>query len=287
MTTLEKQLTSCTLSKQCKSDLRHHIYEVEAESIKLPKIAVTQSDAELPTAVTTNTLNFSRKYSLDKRKKENESTAGRYLTQKHEKAELLATLATSASTNGTYFKKCSRKYHDQEKTRDPFPESRNRTEISGRDMDFVYRYAEALTKAKLERPQPVSDADVTATDAYITAFRSYTGREPTAQDLEEVGRLHFGFNELGDVGVVSKPHSCYPHIHISGYRTHPTRCRNQVYMPEVPAVKAARRQFPGPIPTNTHTKYSSTVASNGMYQPGHVQPATLKRNAVDTVVGSK
>jgi hypothetical protein len=170
---------------------------------------------------------------------------------------------------------------------DPFQASRSRAELSGKDRDFVHRYAEAATQSTIERPTPSDDASVTANEAYKMAFRKYTGREPTAKELEEVTRLNFTFDANGNVGVIQKPHSCYPHTHVSATKTHTTRCANQVYKPEVPAVRAARSQFPGPIPTQSSTKRTPAVAANGTYQTYHQKPTSIKRAAMDSVACSK
>ncbi|KPA79008.1 hypothetical protein ABB37_05551 [Leptomonas pyrrhocoris] len=289
MATLEKLLQSSSLSAQCKSDLRSHVSAVNEESKRLPKQPPTEADADLPSATQMPTDNSFKRRLNDADMEASKERSTRYVSRKQDNEEMVATLsAMSANPSGSYYKKCSTRFVCDDGTRrDPFQASRSRGELSGKDNDFVHRYAEALTKSSIERPAPSDDASVTATEAYKAAFREYTGREPSAKDLAEVDRLTFAFDENGGVGVTQKPHSCYPHMHISSTKTPTTRCTNQVYQPEAPAVRAARSQFPGPIPTWSTTKRSPAVATNGTYQADHQVPMSIKRAALDTMVGSK
>lgn len=289
MATLEKQLQSSSLSPQCKSDLRSHVLSVNAESQKLPKQPPTRADDNLPSATQMPTDNSTKRRLNDADLAASKERGMRYTTRKQGNEELAASLASSGATpSGSYYKKCSNKFVcDDGTTQDPFQASRSRGELSGKDKDFVHRYAEAATQSRIERPAPSDDAAVAATEAYKAAFRRYAGRDPSAKELEEVGRLTFAYDENGEVGVIQKPHSCYPHTHVSATKTHTTRCANQVYSPEVPAVRAARSEFPGPIPTQSSTKRTPALATNGTYQSNHQKPTSLKRAAMDSVVGSK
>lgn len=290
MATLEKQLQSSSLSPQCKTDLRTHVTSVNAESRSLPKKPSTEADAGLPSATQMPTDNSTKRRLSDVDLAASKGRSAQYVSRKQSNEELVATLSSSAGTapGGSYYKKCSHRFvYDDGKQQDPFQATRSRAELSGKDKDFVHRYAEAATHSAMERPSPTDDASVTAVEAYKTAFRQYTGREPSAKELEEVGRLNFAYDENGNVGVIQKPHSCYPHTHLSSTKTYTCRCGNQVYKPEVPAVRAARSEFPGPIPTWSSTKHSPAVATNGTYQADHQRPISIKRAAMDSVVGSK
>ncbi|KAG5477905.1 hypothetical protein LSCM4_05297 [Leishmania orientalis] len=289
MTTLEKQLQSCTLSSQCKADLLNHVEEIEANSRRLPKKMITLPDPNLPSAVMMSTDNSVKRRDAAAAGGANMERSLRYTERKQEKDEMIASRTTSGTNpSGTYFKECSHKFMNGARScSDPFRSSRSRTVLSGKDMDFVYRYASAATGSAIERPVPADEASIAATAAYREAFREYKGRDPTAKEMEESGRLIYAFDENGSVGVLQKPHSCYPHTHISASRTYVRACANQVYPPEAPPVRAARSEFPGPIPTWSSTKRTTTMATNGTYQPGHHQPTSLKREAMDTVVGSR
>ncbi|CBZ27341.1 conserved hypothetical protein [Leishmania mexicana MHOM/GT/2001/U1103] len=289
MATLEKQVQSSTLSKQCRADLLNHLAEVETNSRCLSKKMTTLPDANLPSAATMPTDNSVKRGTRAATAGANMERLLHYTTRKQEKDEMIASRITSdTNLSGTYFKGCSHKFVNGARSwSDPFRTSRNRTALSGKDMDFVYRYAEAATGSAIERPQPADDASVAATAAYREGFRQYKGRDPTAKEMEEAGRLVYAFDENGSVGVLQKPHSCYPHTHISAVKTHIRACPNQVYLPEVPPVRAARSEFPGPIPTWSSTKRTITMATNGTYQPGHHQVRSLKREAMSTVVGSR
>ncbi|KAG5492998.1 hypothetical protein JKF63_01579 [Porcisia hertigi] len=290
MTTLEKQLHSSTLKKQCREDLLIHANEIEANSRRLPKKKTTFPDIDLPPAVTMSTDNsVKRRMSTIATAEVNTERSLNYTARKQRKDELIASCTTSdVNPSGTYFKDCSHKFVNGARSwLDPFQTARRRTVLSRKDMDFVYRYAEAATGSAIERPKPSDDAGVAATTAYREAFRRYKGREPTAQEMEESDRLVYAFDENGSIGIIQKPHTCYPHTHISACKTYPRACRSQVYLPEVPAVRAARTEFPGPIPTWSSTKRTTTMATNGTYRPGHHQPTSLKRDAMSTVVGSR
>lgn len=288
MATLEKQLASSTLSKQCRVDLRNHVSEIETNSKQLSKKPVTLPDPGLPSAVTTLTDNTVKRCKPYPTLSGESQQALTYSTRKGEKDDLLASRTTAGlNPSGTYFKDCSHQFVvGARSSKDPFHASRSRAELSGKDVDFVYRYAEAATGTALARPEPADEASVAATEAYKEAFRKYKGRDPNASELLEAGRLTFAFDENGSVGVIQKPHSCHPHKHISATKKHVTACPNQVYAQEVPPARAARSEFPGPIPTWSTTKRTTTMTTNGTYQPGYHQPTTLKRDAVNTVVGS-
>ncbi|KAG5477670.1 hypothetical protein LSCM1_04963 [Leishmania martiniquensis] len=289
MTTLVEKLQSSTLSDQCKADLLNHVEEIEANSRSLPKKMATLPNANLPSAVMMPTDNTVKRRGSAAASGATTERSLRYTKRKQEKDEMIASRTTSCTNpSGTYFKECSQKFlRGARSWSDPFRTSRSRTVLSGKDMDFVYRYASAVTGSAIERPQPKDEASVTATEAYRAAFREYKGRDPTAKEMEEADRLIYAFDENGNVGVLQKPHSCYPHTHISASKTHVRSCHNQVYPPEVPPVRAARSEFPGPIPTWSNTKRITTMATNGTYQPGHHEPTSLKREAMSTVVGSR
>lgn len=290
MATLEKQLQSSSLSPQCRIDLGSHVTAVNAESCRLPKQPSTQPDPQLPSATEKPTDNSTKRRLSQPDWEASKGRNARYATRKEGGDDLAASLAASgaAGPEGSYYKKCSTRYVCDDGTRqDPFQASRSRGELSGKDKDFVHRYAEAATQSSIARPTSTDDASATAAETYKAAFRQYAGREPTEKEMEEVGRLNFVYDENGNAGVIQKPHSCYPHKHISLSKTHATRCGNQVYAPEVPAVRAARNEFPGPIPTWSSTKRTPAVATNGTYQADHPKPMTIKRAAVDSVVGSK
>ncbi|XQJ27246.1 hypothetical protein NXY56_003237 [Leishmania guyanensis] len=289
MVTLEEQLQSSTLKKQCKEDLLNHVEEIETNSWRLPRKAVTLPDPNLPSAVTMPTDNSVKRRNPAATASTGTERSLRYTATKREKGEMIASRTiTDANPSGTYFKDCSHKFLSGARAwSDPFQTSRSRAVLSGKDMDFVYRYAEALTGSAIERPQPADNASVAATAAYREAFRQYKGRDPTAKEMEEAGRLIYAFDDNGRVGVLQVPHSCYPHTHISAGKTHVRACPNQVYPQEVPPVRAARSEFPGPIPTWSSTKRTTTMATNGTYQPGHHQPTSLKRDAMSTVMGSR
>lgn len=290
MATLEKQLQSSSLSPQCRADLGSHVTSVNAESRRLPTQPATQAEANLPTATVMPTDNSTKRRLSQPELDASKGRSGRYTTRKDGGDDAGATLASSAgaSMGGSYYKKCSTRFVCDDGTRqDPFQASRSRGELSGRDRDFVHRYAEAATQSKIDRPVPTDDASVAAAEAYAAAFQRYAGRAPSAKEMEEAGRLNFAFDENGNAGVVQKPHSCYPHKHISATKTHTTRCGNQVYAPEVPAVRAARSEFPGPIPTWSSTKRTPAVTTNGTYQADHQRPTSIKRAAIDSVVGPK
>ncbi|KAK7195777.1 hypothetical protein NESM_000508300 [Novymonas esmeraldas] len=289
MTTLEKQLLSSTLSKQCRADLHNHVEEVEANSRRLPKKPVTLPALNLASAVTTPTDNSVKRSAPRAATLANSERALLYTTRRQLKDETIASrIAADVGPDGTYFKDCSHKFVKGARgTSDPFRASRSRTELSGKDMDFVHRYAEAATGSAIERLQLTDEASAEAVAAYRAAFLRYRGREATAKEMEEAGRLTYVFDANGDVGVIQKPHSCYPHHHISAGKLDIRACPNQAYRQEVPPVRAARSQFPGPIPTWSSTKRTTTMATNGTYQPGHHEPRSLMREAMNTVVGSR
>ncbi|GET88859.1 hypothetical protein, conserved [Leishmania tarentolae] len=289
MTTLEKQLQASTLSRQCRVDLLSHAQELERSSWGLSKKMITLPDIKLPPATTMSTDNSVKRSVRSSVAGANKERAQEYTARKQEKEDMISSRITSdTALSGTYFKDCSHKFVKGARGfSDPFRTSRSRTALSGRDMDFVYRYAEASTGSVIERPQPADDASVAATAAYRKAFQQYKGRLPTTEEMKEAGRLVYAFDENGCIGVIQKPHSCYPHMHISAVKKPIRACPYQVYSPEVPPVRAARSEFPGPIPTWSSTKRTTTMATNGTYQPGHHQSTSLKREAANTVVGSR
>lgn len=76
-----------------------------------------------------------------------------------------------------------------------------------------------------------------------------------------MNRLYFGFDEYGNVGVVQKPHSCYPHFHSSTQCVNHNCCPQQVYLPSQRPVRAARDRFPGPIPLKSSTKNTNMMVN--------------------------
>lgn len=285
MATLQSQLESAALSRQCKLDLLNHVEQLDLQSSLLPKAAPTVVDDHLPCAVTSFTESRRRKavdphYSA--------AAKAQFESEKElQQQAMLGASTTLKATNSVYSKQYKTTFRGQPKNRDPFRDSRSREQLSGKDEDFVCRYADALTHTSVERPPHTDAASVEATEAYKKAFRAYKGRDPTAKELEEVGRLYFAFDENGNVGVVQKTHSCYPHSHVTLYTQRPCQCANQVYKAEVPAVRGARDRFPGPVPQWSSTKATDTMVAGGMHVPGHHETASMKRSTMDTLVGSK
>lgn len=288
MTTLQEQLENAKLSKECKIDLTMHTEQLELENSALPKRPVTVPEANLPSAVFAATI--TNQIHADGVRDSGAAAAERFRGEKsmHE-ATQRSTMA--ASTKGgrefSFSKRCEVSYFDCPKERNPFVESRSRTALSGKDACFVRQYASALTKSTVAREPKSDEASVAAAEAYKTAFRKYTGRDPSEKELEEVDRLHFSFDENGEVGVVQKPHTCYPHSHITNSNRRCVQCSNQVYRAEVPAVRGARDRFPGSVPVWSSTKNLSTMVAGDMHQPGHLKLTSITREALDTVVGPK
>ncbi|CAD2219973.1 hypothetical protein AGDE_03199 [Angomonas deanei] len=286
MATLQQQLENADLSDACKADLANHMKQLELEGTKLQKSGVTTFNSNLPEATKHDTVTHSNKRIDESVKNESRSAL---MTKKNAQQEERTDLLNSVDGGDSrYAKPLNSKYHNQPNTRDPFRESRRKDQLSGKDEDFVHRYAEALTQSKIERPEKTDPATVAATEAYIAKFRACMGREPTAKELEEVNRLNFGFDESGNIGVIQKPHSSHPHYHYTNSKQCTTDCSCQAYKPEVPQVKGARDRYPGPVPVWSSTKNSSTLVGGDTYQPGqHNNNTTLKREAMNSVTGPK
>lgn len=284
MTTLAQQLETARLSKECKIDLMTVAEQIELENYRLPKRGLTVSDKALPSAVKMTTAAHEMKsvHRADPDAKQ------RFLHEKSFQAEVRMRTALASQKSATsYTKSYKATYHDAPFDKDPFRNSRDRAELSGRDECFVHRYAEALTKSSIERVPKTDVASLAGQDSYRKAFHSYLGRDPTQKEMEEAGRVHFGFDELGNVGIVQKPHSCFPHSHITICNRRPVQCPSQVYKPEAPGVRAARDRFPGPVPIWSSTKNLSAMVASDMHAPGHQNTMSIKKAAVNTIVGSK
>lgn len=283
MTTLQDQVTTAKLSAKCKQDLLYCVNGKNAEDARLPRKAATVADADLPTATAAFTVSRRNK-SLPADVQT--STRQALTTQKAAQDQTMMDVAMEAAGE-SFTKKCNTTFRGEPTTEDPFRASRSRERLSGRDQDFVYRYAEAVTGEPIERDAPSTEAEIAATEAYIKAFRGYKGRDPTAKELHEVGRIAFAFDENGDIGVVQKPHTCHPHSHIASSNRRVADCPNQVYSPEMPPIRGARDRFPGPIPVWSSTKNTSTMVSNDTYVPGHIIQSSIKRDAANSLVGPK
>lgn len=289
MTTLQDQLQTATLTKECKVDLMTHVEQLELQSSTLPKRALTVADRGLPTAVSATTV--STQLRADSQRTNGTAAVERFQAEKsaHEATQrsVMAASTRKGNTSQSHSKTYNTSYHDCPTEHNPFVESRDRTVLSGKDECFVRQYAAALTKADVPREPKTDEASLAATEAYIKAFRKYTGREPTAKELEEVDRLNFTFDENGTIGVTQKPHSCHPHSHITSCSRRCVKCESQIYRPEVPAVRGARDRFPGPVPVWTSTKNLSTMVAGDMHEAGHQRMASTRKEAVNTVVGPK
>lgn len=284
MATLDNQLETATLSKNCKVDLFNHIEQLQLQSAALPKKPVTLPDDDLPTAVEATTV-----MSEQKRCHQDSAENSRhvYLKRKKFQDDSLLSASMVASNSGTsYFKDYKIQYHDQLKGTCPFRSQRSRGELTGEEEDFAYRYADKLTHSH-ERPVRTDSATLSSTDAYKKAFRSFMNRDPNEKELEEVLRLNFGFDERGEVGVIQKPHSCFPHNHVTCCNRRPVKCHSQIYTRDVPQVRAARDRFPGPIPVWSSTKNLHAMVSSDTYTPGHHKTSGITLPPVNTMVTSK
>ncbi|CCW66096.1 unnamed protein product [Phytomonas sp. Hart1] len=283
MASLHEYLDFAHLSEDCKLDLINHVSQLSLQSSLLPKRNLTMADKNLPTAVFATTVTAQQKVVPEL----NKTTKQRFLYQKKHKEETVDTCFKTLKNN-TYFKKYTASYLGQPNSVDPFREERSREELSGQDKDFVHRYAESMTHSKIERNRDTDDATVSAADAYREAFRRLTHREPTDKEMEEIGRLNFGLDEHGKVGVVQKPHTCYDHSHITCCNRRVEKCSKQIYAPEKPVLRAARERFPGPVPIWSSTKNSYTMVAGDTDQPGHYKPhCSSQKSELNTIVGSK
>eukprot|EP00796_Vickermania_ingenoplastis_P004342 gene4342-3156_t len=286
MATLDNQLETALLSKNCKVDLFNHMEQLQLQSASLPKRPTTFPDPNLPSAVEATT--FSKKMKEDGVEVSRDGQKHTYLKRKAFQTESLGSASMVASNSGTsYFKDCKAEYHDELKGTCPFRSNRNRSELTGVEKDFAFRYADKMMGTHIERPKEEDAATLSATEAYKKAFRSYMGRDPNEKELDEVVRLNFGFNERGEVGVIQTPHSCFPHNHITCCNRRPCKCPNQIYTRDVPHVRAARDRFPGPIPVWTSTKNLHALMGNEMYTPGHHSTRGVTLPPVGTMVTSK
>lgn len=288
MATLRDQLNNATLSNICKIDLMNHMEQIDMENSSLSKRSTTIEGTALPAAIFESTVSAQRK--VDARYPDRGASVARYNAEKSMQAEAAQTLASSfanGTMGGTYTKSYKATYHDCPQDKNPFVESRNRAELSGRDQCFVRRYAEAATKTRILAVPKDDPASVAAQDAYKKAYLAYMGREPSPKAMEEVDRLKFSFDENGNVGVIQKPHSCFPHSHITNSNRHCEQCESQVYRPDVPAVRGARDRFPGPVPIWSSTKNLSAMVAGDVHKPGHHQSVSISKAATKTVVGPK
>ncbi|EPY23805.1 hypothetical protein STCU_02542 [Strigomonas culicis] len=283
MSTLQEQLETASLSEACKADLMKHIEQIELQSATLPKRNVTVADANLPDAVNRSTKENTNKTVENHR----EDAVKRFETTKRIKQEAHESVASDAmNSNSEYFKNYSSSYKNQPTTKDPFRQQRDPSALSGKDEDFVHRYAEALSGSTIEREEKSDPASVTATEAYKKAFQAYTGRQPNAKELVEASRLNYAFDEHGNVGVIQKPHASRPHTHISNCKFPTTQCNNQVYRPENPPVRGARDQYPGPVPVWSSTKNVNALVAGDMHIQEAQVPSTLKRDTVNAKMRS-
>lgn len=286
MATLDNQLETAVLSKNCKVDLFNHIDQLQLQSSTLPKKPTTRPDPNLPSAIDTHT--FITKSNEDTVLEKRNGVRHNYLKRKAFQSENLSSTSMVASNSGTsYFKDYKAQYHDELKGTCPFRNNRDRSELTGFEKDFAYRYADKLTHSRLERPAEEDAATLSANEAYRKAFRSYMGRDPNEREMDEVVRLNFGFNERGEIGVIQTPHSCFPHNHITCCNRRPCKCPNQIYTRDVPQVRAARDRFPGPIPVWTSTKNLHALMGNDTYTPGHHTTRGITLPPVETMVTSK
>lgn len=285
--TLEKQFyTSPKLSKNCKVDLSHHIDQLQLESSRLPKKLPTKFDENLPSVVNASTRlrDIRGKSHVEAR----ENARRKFIKHKEDQMKGLESAGLVARNSGNpYFKDYKIKYYDELKGTCPFRNARTRNELTGIEEDFAHRYAESLGKCEAAHPIKEGCATACATEAYKEAFRSFMQRDPTDMELQEVNRLNFGFNELGEIGVIQKPHSCFPHSHFSCCHRRPVKCPSQVYKRDVPQVRAARDRFPSPIPVWSSTKNLSALASNDVYVPGHHKTSGITLPPVHNMVTSK
>lgn len=285
MATLDKQLETAKLTKNCKVDLFNHIDQLQLQTSQLPKKPVTVPESDLPSAVDASTFTHDMKKQMQGAR---DGAKHKYLQRKQFQQDSLVSASMVASNSGTsYFKDYKVQYYDELKGTCPFRSNRDRSELTGVEKDFAYRYADKLTHSRIERPQEDDSATASATEAYKAAFRSYMNRDPTERELEEVVRLNFGFNERGEVGVIQKPHSCFPHHHVTCCNRRPVKCPNQIYTRDVPQVRAARDRFPGPIPVWTSTKNLHAMMGNDTYVPGHHKTQGITLPPVETMVTSK
>lgn len=287
MVTLENQLyTSPNLSRNCKVDLIHHIDQLQLHNSRLPKKPATVFDEGLPSVVDASTrLRDIRGKSHVKAK---ENARRRFLRNKEKQEENLRSAALVASTNKTpFFKNYKIRYHNELNGSSPFQNERTRNELTGVEEDFANRYAEYGTNGEAGREAKDGQGASTAAEAYKKAFHSYMHRDPTDLEMHEASCLYFGFNELGEVGVIQKPHSCFPHSHFSCCHRRPVVCPSQVYKRDIPQVRAARDRFPGPIPIWSSTKNLSTLVSSDVYVPGHHKTRGITLPPVNNMVTSK
>ncbi|KEG14355.1 hypothetical protein DQ04_00511180 [Trypanosoma grayi] len=259
MTTIYNAVDTSTLDERCRIDLLDGVAQLERHSATLPKKDVTLAAPDLPCCTFETTVS----HSMKKRCGQDEDAVERYYAEKKKNQE--RTMHVSSST---YFKEHNPKFDGALPSTEPFRETRDRNELTGREKDFVHRYAEAAIKNSAEREIPDDAPTRAATEAYTKAFREYKGRNPSKKELEEVGRLWFAFAEDGTVGVVQKPHHYGPHSHVSICNRRHVRCPNQVYKAELPPVRGARTRFPGPIPVWSSTQNTYTMVSGDTYVSG-------------------
>lgn len=258
MATLENQLDNAKLSTNCKADLFNHNEQLRLQTSQLPKRPLTVHDSNC----------FGESGNVN------------------QTPQSLAPPVFDG--NPEYFQEYTARFNNELKGSCPFRRNRTRGELTGVEYDFAMRYADKVNGTRVEREVKTDAATSSATAAYKEAFRSYMGRDPTEKELEEVNRLYFGFNERGEVGVIQKPHSCFPHHHISCCNRRPTKCPSQIYSKDVPHVRGARDRFPGSIPVWSSTKNLHTLISNEQENaPGHHKSKGITVPAENTMVTSK
>ncbi|CBH17436.1 hypothetical protein, conserved [Trypanosoma brucei gambiense DAL972] len=259
MSTIYNAVDASTLNDRCRTDLLDTVAQLGRHCETLPKKAVTTADAPLPSCTFNTTVSRSQK----EINCSNEAALDKYIEEKG-----ATRWRTTQALASTYFKDHKPKFHGALRTQDCFRDTRDITQLSSKEKDFVHRYAEAKMKKSIPREESDDVAKKVATEAYTEAFRKFKGRDPTEKELLEVERLYFAYADDGAVGVVQKPHFHGPHMHVSICNRKYVTCPNQVYRASLPAVRNARSRFPGPIPVWTSTKNLHAVASNDTYRPG-------------------
>lgn len=285
--TLDNQLyASPNLSRNCKVDLAHHIDQLQLHNSRLPKKPVTRFDVDLPTVVDASTRLRDIRGKSHVEAKEN--ARRKFLKDKKKQEEILENNALVGSRNETpFFKNYKTRYYSDLKGGSSFQKERSRNELTGAEEDFANRCAEHGTNCEEDREAKEGDASRCACEAYKKAFQSYMHRDPTGTEMQEASRLYFGFNELGEVGVIQKPHSCFPHSHFSSRQRRPVECPSQVYKRDVPHVRGARDRFPGPIPIWSSTKNLFSLVASDAYVPGHHKTRGITLPPVNSKVTSK
>ncbi|KAH8606347.1 hypothetical protein ERJ75_001529400 [Trypanosoma vivax] len=259
MATIYASVDTSTLSERCRIDLLDTVAQLRRHCETLPKRAATTAAPELPTCTFANTTSRTRKEISG----HDEAVLHDFVAEKE-----MSRYKTMQATTSTYFKDYQPRFLGNSRKSDAFRAARNRAELSGKEKDFVHRYAEAGAKQSIQR-EALSDAQSQmAVESYKEAFHKYRGRDPTEKELQEVGKLYFAFAEDGKVGVVQKPHFYGPHTHVSICNRRYATCPSQVFKAELPPVRHARSRFPGSIPVHSSTKNICMLTAGGMYSEG-------------------